>query len=126
MAGNYTVVVDGKSYQVQVSDGDGSMAVTPVTPTSASAAPAATETAPAPAAAPSGKGSFEILSQTPGQVWKVLKAAGDTVAEGEAILILEAMKMEIEIASPKAGTLASVDVNINDSVQDGQLLATLV
>jgi len=125
MAGNYTVVVDGKSYQVQVSDGDGSMAVTPAASASTSSTPA-TEATPTAATTAAGKGSFEILSQTPGQVWKVLKAAGDPVEEGEVILILEAMKMEIEIASPKAGTLATVDVNINDSVQDGQLLATLV
>jgi pyruvate carboxylase subunit B len=116
MAGNYTVVVDGKQYSVQVSEGEGEIQVTP--------AATATE-ASAPAAAPSGKGSYEILSQTPGNVWKVLKSPGDAVAEGEAILILEAMKMEMEIVSPKAGTIATMDVNINDSVQDGQLLATL-
>ncbi len=117
MAGNYTVVVDGKQYSVQVSEGEGDIQVTPA---------ASTESAPAAApAAPAGKGSFEILSQTPGNVWKVLKSPGDSVEEGETILILEAMKMEIEIASPRAGTLASVDVKINDSVQDGQLLATL-
>jgi len=117
MAGNYTVVVDGKQYSVQVSEGEGDIQVTPAA--SAEAAPAAAP------AAPAGKGSFEILSQTPGNVWKVLKSPGDSVEEGETILILEAMKMEIEIASPRAGTLASVDVKINDSVQDGQLLATL-
>jgi len=118
MAGNYTVVVDGKQYSVQVSEGEGDIQVTPVAaPTSAASTPVSEST---------GKGSFEILSQTPGNVWKVLKSPGDSVAEGEAILILEAMKMEIEIASPRAGTLATVDVNINDSVQDGQLLATLV
>jgi pyruvate carboxylase subunit B len=116
MAGNYTVVVDGKQYSVQVSEGEGEIQVTP--------AATATE-ASEPAAAPSGKGSYEILSQTPGNVWKVLKSPGDAVAEGEAILILEAMKMEMEIVSPKAGTIATMDVNINDSVQDGQLLATL-
>jgi pyruvate carboxylase subunit B len=117
MAGDYTVVVDGKKYSVQVSEGDGDIQVTPVSKPQETAAPVAS--------APSGKGSFEILSQTPGNVWKVLKSPGDSIAEGEAIMVLEAMKMEIEIASPKAGTIASVDVAINDSVQDGQLLATL-
>jgi len=125
MAGNYNVVVDGKTYSVQVSEGEGEIQVTPKTDTPAPS-PSSAE-APAPAApAPSGKGSFEIRSQTPGNVWKVLKSPGDAVAEGEAILVLEAMKMEIEIASPQAGTIATVDVNVNDSVQDGQLLATLV
>jgi len=127
MAGNYNVVVDGKTYSVQVSEGEGEIQVTPRSETpAASPSPAAPSAVPSSAApASGGKGSFEILSQTPGNVWKVLKSPGDAVAEGEAILILEAMKMEIEIASPQAGTIATVDVAINDSVQDGQLLATL-
>ena len=127
MAGNYNVVVDGKTYSVQVSEGEGEIQVTPRAETpAASPSPAAPSAVPSSATPASGeKGSFEILSQTPGNVWKVLKAPGDAVAEGEAILILEAMKMEIEIASPQAGTIATVDVNVNDSVQDGQLLATL-
>ena len=120
MAGNYTVVVDGKSYSVQVSEGEGEIQVTPA------AASADKPATPAPAApAATGKGSFEIRSQTPGNVWKVLKAPGETVGEGETILVLEAMKMEIEIAAPRAGKVASVDVKVNDTVQDGQLLATL-
>ncbi len=120
MAGNYTVVVDGKSYSVQVSEGEGEIQVTPA------AASADKPATPAPAApAATGRGSFEINSQTPGNVWKVLKAPGDTVEEGETILVLEAMKMEIEIAAPRAGKVASVDVKVNDTVQDGQLLATL-
>ncbi len=116
MAGDYTVVVDGKKYSVQVSEGDGDIQITPAQNTKEAATPAAT---------PSEKGSFEILSQTPGNVWKVFKAPGDSVTEGETIMVLEAMKMEIEIAAPKSGTIASVDVAINDTVQDGQLLATL-
>ena len=125
MAGNYNVVVDGKTYSVQVSEGDGEIQVTPRSETPAASPSPATAAPSAVPAASSSKGSFEILSQTPGNVWKVLKSPGDAVAEGEAILILEAMKMEIEIASPQAGTIATVDVNVNDSVQDGQLLATL-
>jgi pyruvate carboxylase subunit B len=117
MAGNYTVVVDGKQYSVQVIEGDEE--AIRVEPAPAPSAPAATS------AAPTGKGAHEIRSQTPGNVWKVLKAPGDSVAEGETILILEAMKMEIEIAAPKAGTVATVEVKVNDTVQDGQLLVTL-
>jgi pyruvate carboxylase subunit B len=117
MAGNYTVTVDGKQYRVHVAEGDETIEVTPANKTQVPAAAASP--------ASSGKGSFEILSQTPGQVWKVLKTPGESVKEGETILILEAMKMEIEIAAPQAGTIVSVDVAINDSVQDGQLLATL-
>jgi len=117
MSGNYTVVVDGKQYSVQVAEGDGDIQITP------SAAPVAAASA-APAAA-GGKGSIEINSQTPGNVWKILKAAGDSVNEGEQIMILEAMKMEIDIVAEKAGVIKSIDVNTNDAVVDGQLLATM-
>jgi len=118
MAGNYTVVVDGKSYSVQVAEGDADIQVSPTTTASA---PTATPAA----AAPQGKGSVEVLAQTPGNVWKIVKKVGDTVAEGDVIMILEAMKMEIDIPSPQAGTIASIDVEANDTVQDAQLLATI-
>jgi pyruvate carboxylase subunit B len=114
MSGSYTVVVDGKSYSVQVAEGDAEITVAPT-----SAPVAAT-----PVVA-GGKGSIEINSQTPGNVWKILKAAGDSVNEGEQIMILEAMKMEIDIVAEKAGVIKSIEVNTNDAVIDGQLLATM-
>ncbi|MCB4780494.1 MAG: biotin/lipoyl-binding protein, partial [Sulfurovum sp.] len=118
MAGNYTVVVDGKQYSVQVAEGSGDVQIAPMTTTPTST--------PAPAApVVSGEGSIEIHSQTPGNVWKILKNAGDNVAEGEVIMILEAMKMEIDIAAPQAGTIKSININVNDAVTDGQLLATM-
>jgi len=116
MSGSYTVVVDGKSYSVQVAEGDAEITVAPVAATTAAAA--------APAVV-GGKGSIEINSQTPGNVWKILKAAGDSVNEGEQIMILEAMKMEIDIVAEKAGVIKSIEVNTNDAVIDGQLLATM-
>ena len=58
-------------------------------------------------------------------MWKIVKNAGDTVAEDEVIMILEAMKMEIDIVAPKAGKIATINVNVNDAVTDGQLLATM-
>jgi pyruvate carboxylase subunit B len=118
MSGSYTVVVDGKSYSVQVAEGDAEITVAPVAATTAAAAPAAPVVA-------GGKGSIEINSQTPGNVWKILKAAGDSVNEGEQIMILEAMKMEIDIVAEKAGVIKSIEVNTNDAVIDGQLLATM-
>jgi len=118
MAGNYTVVVDGKQYNVQVVEGSGEVQVTPA------AAPAQEAPAAAPAAA-GGKGSIEIHSQTPGNVWKILKQPGDSVNEGDVIMILEAMKMEIDIAAPQSGVIKTIDVNVNDAVADGQLLATM-
>jgi pyruvate carboxylase subunit B len=120
MSGSYTVVVDGKSYSVQVAEGDAEITVAPSAAPAAASTPAAT-----PAASTGGKGSVEINSQTPGNVWKILKAPGDSVNEGEQIMILEAMKMEIDIVAEKAGVIKSIDVNVNDAVVDGQLLATM-
>ncbi|NKQ40459.1 MAG: biotin attachment protein [Sulfurovum sp.] len=118
MAGNYTVVVDGKKYSVQVAEGDADIKVTEA---SASTAVAATVAPGTTAAA----GSVEVLSQTPGNVWKIVKNVGDSVEEGDVIMILEAMKMEIDIPATQAGTITSIDVNASDAVQDGQLLATI-
>jgi biotin carboxyl carrier protein len=67
----------------------------------------------------------EIESEVTGNVWKVLKSAGDTVAEGEVIMILESMKMEIPIESPAAGTLADVLVQPEDQVEEDQAVAVL-
>ena len=119
MAGNYTVIVDGKKYSVQVAEGDGEITVQKK---EGAAAPKKEEK---PARAPGGKGSIEIHSQTPGTVWKILKKPGDHVDEGEAIMVLEAMKMEIEVAAPMQGTVATIDVALNDKVEEGRLLATL-
>lgn len=127
MAGNYTVVVDGKKYSVQVAEGNADIHVAPV---AAAAAPAvAPVTAVAEAAAPSaisgGAGSLHINSETPGNVWKIVANPGDSVKEGDKIMILEAMKMEIDIVAPKDGKVATINVKVNDSVTDGQLLATM-
>ncbi|RUM68572.1 MAG: biotin attachment protein [Sulfurovum sp.] len=116
MSGSYTVVVDGKSYSVQVAEGDAEITVAPTS------APVASTPKPVVAG---GKGSIEVKSQTPGTVWKILKVAGDSVNEGEQIMILEAMKMEIDIVAEKSGVIKSIDVNTNDAVVDGQLLATM-
>ncbi len=122
MAGNYTVVVDGKQYSVQVAEGEGDIQIAPAAPAAQVNAVAEAST---PAMVPGASGSVEIHSQTPGNVWKIVKNPGDTVAEGEVIMILEAMKMEIDIAAPQAGKIASINVNVNDAVADGQLLATM-
>ena len=119
MGGQYTVVVNGTRYNVDVVEGhDGEVAVTSAAPVTA--APVA---ATAPAAG--GVGSVEVHSQTPGNVWKVVANVGDTLKEGDPIMILEAMKMEIDIPAPQDGVLKSINVNTNDAVQDGQLLATM-
>ncbi len=118
MAGNYTVVVDGKKFSVQVAEGNADIQVT-----EASQSPAVTEVKAEEVLG--GAGSVEVHSQTPGNVWKILLNPGDSAKEGDTIMILEAMKMEIEITAPQDGVIKSIDVNVNDAVSDGQLLATM-
>jgi pyruvate carboxylase subunit B len=122
MAGNYTVVVDGKQYSVQVAEGNADIQVAPA----ASSAPVtAVAEAATPSAVTAGEGSLHINSETPGNVWKILVNPGDSVKEGDKIMILEAMKMEIDIVAPKDGKVATINVKVNDAVADQQLLATM-
>ncbi|MDZ3153549.1 biotin/lipoyl-binding protein, partial [Klebsiella quasipneumoniae] len=65
--------------------------------------------APVPAAAPAGAGT-PVTAPLAGTIWKVIAAEGQTVAEGEVLLILEAMKMETEIRAARAGTVRGIAV----------------
>lgn len=60
-----------------------------------------------------------------GRVIAVLKSPGDRVEDGEAVIMVEAMKMEIPVAAPAAGVLRSVDVAVDDMVEEDQSVATL-
>ncbi len=67
----------------------------------------------------------EVTSEVIGSVWKIEKAEGDTLAEGDLIMILESMKMEIPVEAPVAGTLSSIKVRPEDSVEEDQLLCLI-
>jgi biotin carboxyl carrier protein len=67
----------------------------------------------------------EISSDVIGIVWKVEKGVGDSVAEGEIIMILESMKMEIPVEAPVAGTLAKLNVAAEESVEEGEVLCLI-
>jgi pyruvate carboxylase subunit B len=114
--GVYTVVVDGQKFKVEVAEGDAEIVVKEAT-----SAPAPAPEAEVPAE--NAPGLTEVTAQVPGNVWKIVKNPGDTVEEGEVIMILEAMKMEIDIPSPKAGRIAKINVATNQAVQEGQILA---
>jgi acetyl-CoA carboxylase biotin carboxyl carrier protein len=66
-----------------------------------------------------------IKSEIAGNVWKILKAPGDSVAEEEPVLILESMKMEIPVTAPKAGTVKKIHAQEGQPVQEGQVLLEL-
>lgn len=66
-----------------------------------------------------------VKAALPGNVLKVLVAEGDSIAEGDVIAVVEAMKMETEIKSPVSGTVKSVDIEVGNKVQTGQVLVTV-
>ena len=119
---NYTITVNGNVYDVTVEETGSTPSV--AAPKRA-AAPAAT---PAPAARPAaatGAGSVKIEAGAAGKVFKLEKKVGDSVKKGDAILVLEIMKMETPVVAPEDGTVASIDVAVGDAVEAGALLATL-
>ena len=110
----YTVNVSGQSFVVQVSEGGDVSNIQPV-----SAAPQAS--APVTSA---GTGE-DVPAPLAGNIFKVLVAPGQQVAEGDTVMIMEAMKMETEISAPKAGTVSAVYVKEGDAVQVGQALLAM-
>ncbi len=67
-------------------------------------------------------GPAKVLSKMPGRVVKLLVAEGDTVSEGQGLLVLEAMKMQNEIAAPRAGAIRGLSAQEGDVVTAGALL----
>jgi biotin carboxyl carrier protein len=67
----------------------------------------------------------EVRAQITGVVFQVVAKAGDRVAAGDPILILESMKMEIPVEAPRAGVVQAVRVSEGETVQEGDILATL-
>ena len=70
-------------------------------------------------------GSGDLSAQMPGQVREVLVAAGDTVTRGQALLLLEAMKMEIRVSAPSDGRVKRLLVAAGDVVDRGQRLVEM-
>jgi len=114
-SGSYTVVVNGEKFSVQVAEGDANIEVTAVNGESVqTSAPSA----------PSGEGE-DIKALLPGSVWKIVANPGQSVKEGDVILILESMKMEIDVIAPHGGVITSINVATNDKVVEGQVVAVL-
>ncbi|AOM00314.1 sodium-extruding oxaloacetate decarboxylase subunit alpha [Cobetia marina] len=113
----YTLNVNGKQYVVEVAEGGD------ITQVQASEPAASAPAAAAPAAqAASGE---PVNAPLAGNIFKVNVAVGDSVAEGDVVIILEAMKMETEIRAHQAGTVSAVKVKEGDSVSVGDVLITL-
>ncbi|HIC44044.1 MAG TPA: biotin attachment protein, partial [Sulfurimonas sp.] len=113
-SGSYTVVVNGEKFSVQVAEGDADIQVTAVNGEAAKTS------------LPSTSGDTEdIKALLPGSVWKIVANPGQSVQEGDVILILESMKMEIDVIAPHTGVIQSINVATNDTVVEGQVVAVI-
>lgn len=123
----FLIKINGKTYDAEVEVLGASAAAPAVAPAPA-AAPKAAAPAPAPAApaaAPKAGGPANVTSPLPGTVLRLVKNAGDTVAAGEVVMIVESMKMENEVVAPEAGRIASIAVAAGSAINTGDLLFTL-
>lgn len=125
---NYTITVNGNVYDVTVEEKAAGAAPTAAPAPKAPAAPApkAPAAAPAPAPAPAaGAGSIQVKAGAAGKVFKIEAGVGTSVKRGDAVVIIEAMKMEIPVVAPEDGTVASINVAVGDAIEAGAVLATL-
>lgn len=115
---NYTITVNGKSYEVSVEERGGASApVTPVvsTPVAKQAAPAASGS----------EGRVKVVAPMSGKILGIKVSLNQAVKKGEVVAVLEAMKMENDIVALEDGTIASINVNVGDSVETNQTLVTI-
>lgn len=137
----YVVTVNGERYEVEVERVDGKSSslsrkqmergvktrveTEPVVSAAPAAAPvAAAPVAAAPAAANAGGGSA-VISPMPGVILDIKVKEGDSVSEGQAVIILEAMKMENEIVSEFTGTVSAIRVKKGDTVDTDAVLVEI-
>jgi len=120
----FTVTIDGEQFRVELKDGaavvNGTHYRAAVNPGFADA-PAV----PAAPAAPAAGGGAQVRAPLPGQVFKLLKKAGDTVAADEAFIVLEAMKMEVPVKAHSAGVITLLPFKPGDQVQTEDVLAEI-
>lgn len=125
----YIVTLNGKNYEVDVTETEEAI-VTNIT--DAALAPAAPVAPVTPAAAPSApaapvvaEGGTQIKSPMPGTILKVNASQGQKVNEGDVLFILEAMKMENEIVASASGTVSQVLVTKGQTVETDAVLAVI-
>lgn len=132
----YVVTVNGERYEVEVERVDGKSSslsrkqmergvkTRVETEPAVSAAPVSAPAAAAPAASNAGGGSA-VISPMPGVILDIKVKEGDSVSEGQAVVILEAMKMENEIVSEFTGTVSAIRVKKGDTVDTDAVLVEI-
>ena len=116
-SGRYSVVVNGSRYNVEVSEGfNDSIQVKSITEVEGKSVKNAKSAA-------AGATANDIVASLPGAVHKILVSPGDQVKKGQAVVVLEAMKIEIEVKAPKDGVIGSIEVSKGQSVANNQVVA---
>lgn len=116
-SGRYSVVVNGSRYNVEVSEGfNDSIQVKSITEVEGKSVKNAKSVV-------AGATANDIVASLPGAVHKILVSPGDQVKKGQAVVVLEAMKMEIEVKAPKDGMIGSIEVSKGQSVANNQVVA---
>ena len=146
--GTYNITINGKVYAVSVAAADAPAAAAPVAaapaapvaapvaapaaapaPAAAAAPAPAAAAAPAPAPAPApaavAAGETAVNSPMPGNIFKVECTVGQSVKAGDVLIVLEAMKMEIEVSAPVDGTVKAISAVVGSTVNTDDLLVTL-
>lgn len=118
----YTVELEGKAFVVKVSDGGDISQVTSAAPAPTPTPQPVAQNTPAPAARSAGE---PVTAPMAGNIIKVVVSEGQQVAEGDTLLILEAMKMETQISAAKAGQVQGIAVKAGDVVAVGDTLLSL-
>ena len=130
----YKVTLNKRTYEVEVEAGEAMLideyeayapapAAAPAAAAPVAAAPAAAP-APVPAAASLAAGEV-VKSPMPGNILKINVSQGQTVKEGDVLIVLEAMKMENEVVATKGGTVAQIVVNAGAVVETGSPLVVI-
>ncbi len=110
---DYSITVNGRMYQVQVSSG-GTVSAAPVS-----------ESVPVSLPPANAASAIEITAPTPGNIVRVEVAVGDNITKDRVLLVMEAMKMESEVKSSQSGVVQTIHVQPGDTVQTGDVLLTL-
>ena len=108
----YTITVNGQQYVVEVNEGGDISQID-------------SSQAPQPAAQPSTNEGVAVKAPLSGNIWKIMVSQGQSVKEGDVLLILEAMKMETQIVAEHDGTVTSINVKPGDTVKVGDPLVSI-
>lgn len=126
----FRITVDGTPYDVSVEELDSPAGAAPVphpvaAPVAAPVQRPAASAPPPPSAAPVSGGPGDVISPLAGTVVKVEVSVGQQVAQGQPVVVLEAMKMNTNVTASRGGTVNAINITAGSSVSEGQILLSI-